>query len=118
MKHKIYALKEPNTDIVKYIGITKHSLDFRLYTHLHSHTSKSLDNWFKELKNKNMTPEIILLEDFDGEKTNEKEVFYMNKYKDTILNKNFKIHNISYIETDKYFSTIYNERIKKYAKNY
>lgn len=116
MNYKIYALKEPNTDIIKYVGITKKDLKKRLYSHLHTHTSKSLDDWFNYLKSKNLTPEIILLEEFEGEENNKKEVFYMNKYKDTILNKNFKIHNISYIEKNKYFPTIYNERIKKYAK--
>ena len=110
MNYKIYALKEPNTDVIKYVGITKKDLQQRLYSHLHTHTSKGLDNWFDYLKSKNLIPEIILLEEFEGENTNKKEVFYMNKYKNTILNKNFKIHNNSYIETEKYFSTFKSER--------
>lgn len=92
MKCKVYALKEPNSNVIKYIGMTKRSLEDRLYCHLKFFTSQRLNIWLSDLKLKNIIPEIVLLEEFENNTgTNKREVYYMNKYKDTILNKNFKI---------------------------
>ena len=93
-KYKIYALKEPNTNEIKYIGATTQSLEDRLKTHLHIAVSRAMEKWLKELKEKNEIPEIILLEEAEYLGNNEREVFYMNKYKDTILNSNFNLQNI------------------------
>ena len=93
-KYKIYALKEPNTQEIKYIGATTQTLEDRLKIHLHIAVSKAMEKWINELKSKNEIPEIILLEEAEYLGNNEREVFYMNKYKDTILNSNFNLQNI------------------------
>lgn len=85
---KIYALKDPETFEIKYIGQTSLSL----YRRLTRHVSESLTTkeetpkrkWIRTLIQKELCPIIELLEIPDN--PNEREIYWMNKYKNTILN--------------------------------
>lgn len=60
MNIKIYALIEPITMEIKYIGKTKQELSKRLYAHMYeSKTSNTKKNkWIKSLTNKGLKPKI------------------------------------------------------------
>jgi hypothetical protein len=58
-KYIIYTLKDPLTNIIKYIGLTNRSLKVRLsdhYSDIHKNNYKS--NWIKSLRKKNVKPII------------------------------------------------------------
>lgn len=83
MDYKVYSLKEPDSDIVRYIGYTGKSLKVRLRGHLNCLISKSKKNsWIISLKNKNTSPTIELIEDgLTKEEALNKEVFYIKLFK-------------------------------------
>lgn len=60
MNIKIYALVEPITLEIKYIGKTKQELSKRLYAHIHESKSSNTkkNKWIKSLINKNLKPKI------------------------------------------------------------
>lgn len=91
MKVNIYALIDPNTLKVRYIGRTKCTLDKRLAEHVskskldYNNTHKS--NWIKKLLKCNSRPFIRLLCVVYGwDKSHEIERGLINKYKDRLLN--------------------------------
>jgi hypothetical protein len=57
-KFELYGLYCPNTDILKYIGITKNGLNRRLNNHLKSPTNQFIASWFNDLKLENKKPII------------------------------------------------------------
>lgn len=85
---KIYALKDPETFEVKYIGQTS----LTLYRRLTRHVSEALTHkksspkkeWIKSLIFKELCPIIELLEISDS--PNKTEEYWINKYKETIFN--------------------------------
>jgi hypothetical protein len=84
--YKIYALLEPNTELVRYVGLTKKSLKERLRKHLNEKLRGKKAtykyNWIQSLKEKGLKPEIILLEDnLNLEEANEKEIVYIKTFK-------------------------------------
>jgi hypothetical protein len=86
--NKIYILKDPITLEIKYVGQTS----LTLYRRLTRHVSESLNRvkdtpktkWIKELIQKELCPIIELIE--ITEEPNKRESYYLNKYKNTILN--------------------------------
>jgi len=79
----IYSLNEPDTETVRYIGLTGKTLKERLW----GHTSKSKlktrkASWILSLKNKGTKPDIILIEDgLSLEEAKKKEVHYILMFK-------------------------------------
>lgn len=67
-KQKLYALRDPITNEIRYIGITKRYLKERLWRHLHplSNSSSIKDLWIKDLISKNLTPTIELIREIEG----------------------------------------------------
>lgn len=57
----VYTLHEPDTGELRYIGITKGSLNARLRGHLKQKSKSYRTSWFIGLKNKNQKPQINLL---------------------------------------------------------
>ena len=55
---QLYYLCEPDTDEIRYVGITKNGLKKRLLQHLRSPTNEMIGKWFNELKNNNKIPTI------------------------------------------------------------
>lgn len=86
--NKIYALKDPITKDIKYIGQTSLTLYRRLTRHVSESLTKKEETpkrkWIKELINKELCPFIELIEVTDS--PNERELYWMKKHKNTILN--------------------------------
>lgn len=72
MKKQVYALKDPRTGRVRYVGATAMGLEARLSKHLHdakhlhesTHTLSPKVKWIKQLQARNIAPVIVLLEDW------------------------------------------------------
>lgn len=54
----LYHLCHPDTDEIRYVGITKNGLKNRLNSHLKTPTNTNIKCWFDELKRENKTPKI------------------------------------------------------------
>lgn len=75
--YKIYSLNCPiNEDVVRYIGLTKHSLNRRLGEHLREkYRINHKQNWIRKLKNQSLKPIINLIDDnLTKEEAKEKEM--------------------------------------------
>lgn len=82
--NKIYALKDPISNDIRYIGKTKNELNKRLYEHctirnLKEKTHKN--NWIKYLLKLNYRPVILLIEEVDYCNWQEREIYWINFYK-------------------------------------
>lgn len=64
--HYVYALIDPITNKPKYVGVTKHTLSFRLKSHMQAKDNGMKAHWIKKLKSKGLKPKIILLEIVGG----------------------------------------------------
>ena len=91
MKVTIYALIDPITCKVKYIGRTSTKLNDRLSGHIHAskyytrHTHK--ENWIRSLLKINSRPLIRKLVEVEGwEESYKLEVSLISKYKDRLTN--------------------------------
>lgn len=60
---QLYYLCEPDTDEVRYVGITKNGLKKRLSQHLKNPTNYFISKWFKELNINNKKPVIKLIKE-------------------------------------------------------
>ena len=80
----IYCLICPVTNTVKYIGKTKQPLNKRLKAHLIERGNSRKCIWIRSLKNR--IPMIKLLEVSNNLEWKEKENFWIEKHKKTILN--------------------------------
>lgn len=61
--YSVYVLKEPDSDIVRYVGYTGKGLDHRFRRHVVDGGKTRKDNWIKSLKNKGLKPVIDLIDD-------------------------------------------------------
>lgn len=77
---KIYALKDPITNEIRYIGKTVSSLDRRLRGHVCNRVMSGrsyLGNWIKSLYNKNLKPVISLIEECEDNIWEEREKYWI-----------------------------------------
>lgn len=84
-KGKIYALVDPFTDKVRYIGFTRTTINNRLSGHKHDSLKRNCNTkkakWFRKCNLKGKLPYIILLEDNIPENLwKEKEDYYISQY--------------------------------------
>ena len=96
MKITFYALADPKTGDVRYIGVTRKSLDERLKSHIsdcHTRLQQPVSRWVKHLvEDRNQKPLIIQLkqeetETYEGiEKARREIVRHLKKRKYPILN--------------------------------
>jgi len=78
----IYALLDPITKNIKYIGKTEYTLEKRFKEHLKDGNKKTYKNkWINSLYNKGLTPEIILIEEVNENIWKEKEIFYISLFR-------------------------------------
>lgn len=86
--NKIYALKDPMTNEIKYIGQTSLTLYRRLTRHVSESLTKKDETpkrkWIKSLIEKELCPTIELIEITDS--PNERELYWMKQYRNSILN--------------------------------
>lgn len=83
---KIYVLKDPSTEEIRYVGKTKNSLEKRLSGHLEKSNNLNnkwyVANWIRSLQNKNQKPIIKLIGEFSDEEINDAEKYYIKYFKD------------------------------------
>lgn len=80
MKYRIYALLDPKTKIIRYVGLTTHTIEFRLEWHYAACDDKThymnkgripnnpVAKWVRALKKYGMKPLVILLEETNDRK--------------------------------------------------
>lgn len=88
MKTYIYGLVDPSDNRIRYIGKSNNPQK-RLYEHhqikrLKTHTHKN--NWIKSLLKLNLKCKIVVLEECDESNWQEREKFYIKKYKNQLTN--------------------------------
>ena len=82
--NKIYALKDPISSEIRYIGKTKNSLQKRLYEHCTIRNLKPnnhKNNWIKYLLKSEQRPIIVLIEEVEELNWQEREIYWINFYK-------------------------------------
>ena len=87
MTTAIYALVDPRTDTVRYVGKTRHT-NARLAKHIQAPGSKRLAQWLDELRAGNTLPALRVLESVDDSVAANAESFwirYMNAVTDEAL---------------------------------
>lgn len=88
MKTKVYVLKDPITNEIRYVGITTRTLEERLKGHLIDVTSRpDLNyhkiNWLRKLQKGGLIPKIEQIDELDTlEEAKEKEIEYIAKFKE------------------------------------
>lgn len=80
MKIFVYGLIDPRNCEIKYIGKTK-NIRKRLREHIRDEENNKKYAWIKSLKNKNLIPEILVLEETNIEEVNFWEIFWINQLK-------------------------------------
>ena len=83
MIYKIYALIDPLTDEIRYIGYTSKSLEKRLKSHIYdcNRTKSHKTNWINSLLNKGLKPIIKQLNETNEIKVClDMEVYYISLY--------------------------------------
>jgi hypothetical protein len=82
MKTFIYALKDPNTNKIRYVGKSNNPIK-RLYDHIHSchltHTHKN--NWLQSLLRENKKPTVEILEEVNSSEWQFYEKYWIHKLK-------------------------------------
>jgi predicted GIY-YIG superfamily endonuclease len=88
----IYALICPITDDVKYIGAT-YDVKRRFKSHINDKRKTNKKNiWLDELKTKGLVPRCCTLKVFNNRmEAQEAEQFFINKFRDTVLNGDRKL---------------------------
>ncbi len=90
----IYALRDPTTNKIRYVGKTKGSLNRRYNQHVQSRNLKSRThsaNWINSLMLLGLRPGIELLEKCDDNIWQEREIYWISK----LLNEGEDLTNIS-----------------------
>jgi hypothetical protein len=83
-EYKIYALIDPITDSVRYVGVTTGYLSSRLSQHKHAAIKKNsgtrVYKWIRSLVAQNMFPKIKLIEICDKEAWEKREKFWIKQF--------------------------------------
>ena len=85
MNGKIYCLKDPKSNEVKYVGFTRSTIKTRFSQHKHEALKRNklshVYNWFRKCSKEGYLPVIELLEDgISKDKWEEKENFWIKKF--------------------------------------
>ena len=82
IKFELYGLYCPDTDVLKYIGITKNGLKRRLNDHLRKPTNLYIKSWFNYLKSENKKPIIKQIKECKSyDELLESEINEISKYR-------------------------------------
>ena len=84
----VYGLVDPRNNLVKYVGKTIRGIArVKLHVQNHGNPNNPKNLWVKELFDEGHLPEFIIFETPTIEDLTERELHYINKHRDTILNK-------------------------------
>lgn len=81
---KIYVLKDPRNDQIRYVGVTNSALNQRLSQHINAAKNNEMRHvckWINVLLRLNLRPVIQQIDEVDKENWQEWEVFYITYYK-------------------------------------
>ena len=82
MQVSIYRLRDPRTNVTRYIGATAQPLSIRLSEHMcHGERKKLHAPWIRDLKSVGLKPQISLIESADEESWEEAEKFWISFYR-------------------------------------
>jgi group I intron endonuclease len=83
IKYTIYSLIDPETNEIRYIGLTFNDLKQRLKSHCSEKSNSHKSNWIQSLKQKGLKPIIESIEDniLSYDEVCKREIFYIDKYK-------------------------------------
>src|SRR3990167_5855648 len=73
----VYALTDPESHDVRYIGVTRRPLEIRLKEHLRERDKRYVTNWIKSLQSRNLIPDILEIEQISDEQIDEAEQFWV-----------------------------------------
>lgn len=90
MKVYIYALIDPNTNEIRYIGKTKYKAQRKAY-HNYDKSNKAKAEWINQLKIENKKPVFEILEECNESNWEKKEMLHISK----AIKDGFKLLNIS-----------------------
>jgi len=83
MEVKIYILRDPLSNEIRYVGKTKGNLRTRLANHISDKRSNHRTCWLKKLKSLNLLPIMEVIDKTDDfKKSSELEIYYIKKYKE------------------------------------
>lgn len=88
---KIYTLAHPITNEIRYVGLTKKTLEERLRGHLKCRDNTHRAHWINSIKNLGMEPKIELIEEVPNNQGNEAEIFWISMFKSW----NFRLVNLT-----------------------
>lgn len=79
---KVYVLKDPTTNEIRYVGVTSQSLNQRLSQHINAakNHQRHVCNWIKSLLDQGLRPIIEQIDDVED--WEEKERYYIKYYRD------------------------------------
>lgn len=82
INYKIYKLLDPESSMIRYIGLTFNSLKHRLQSHCSERGKSHKISWIKSLQNKNLRPIIEEIESgiASYELACEREIFWISKH--------------------------------------
>lgn len=80
----IYCLQDPRDNSVRYVGLTKRSIDVRFQDHLNEAKRKQhpKDCWIQELYALNLKPHVLMLEEVERDLVIEREKFWIAFFKE------------------------------------
>lgn len=82
----VYALLDPETNVIRYVGKTTYTLNKRFNNHISTAKTTKVKskvlNWIRKLQKKNLKPIIMELEQFNNEiDLNNAEIFYISYFR-------------------------------------
>ena len=111
MGTKIYTLSHPLTNEIRYVGLTRKTLEERLRGHLKSKDKVHRNFWIKKLLKEGLKPKIELIEEVDDDIGPETEIFWISMFKLW----GFRLCNLT--EGGQTSTTKYIVRSKEWCKN-
>lgn len=81
---KVYVLKEPNTNEIRYVGVTTQELNQRLSQHINAaknHEKRHVCNWISTLLKEGLRPVIEQIDDVPDNQWEEMEKYYIKTYR-------------------------------------
>lgn len=83
IKYTIYKLIDPETNEVRYIGLTFNTLKQRLKSHFYDKSKSHKSNWVQKLRSKGLKPIIESIEsDISSyDEVCEREIYWIDKMK-------------------------------------